>query len=547
MLLRPYQQKLSDDVYAAWGAGNTNVLAVAPTGSGKTVLFSSLLSAHGRAAAAIAHRGELVSQISLSLAEFGVRHRIVGPTTLVREVTRLHHMILGKSFVDPNAAVGAVSIDTLRSRYKNKTLEGWSKQVSLWVQDEAHHVLKKNKWGLVSEIFPNAYGLGVTATPLRADGQGLGRHADGLFDCMIEGPGMRDLIDAGYLSDYRIYAPPSDMDLTDVKIGSTGDYTPKGLKSASEKSHIIGDVVDHYLKIAPGKLGITFATDIETAIKIKNQYLGKGVKTELITGDTPATIRAELLRRFRNREIDQLVNVDLFGEGFDLPALEVVSMARPTQSFGLYAQQFGRALRPFPGKRHGIIIDHVGNVVRHGLPDAGRAWTLDRRDKKSRQAMRDEVEPVKSCVNDGCWRTYSGFLSACPHCGHRPEPTSRTDIKFVDGDLVELDAKTLARMRGEVVKIDLDAGRIFKWAKGQGKSNHIAQAMASNHRARQGAQTELRELMSAWGGVHHAAGATDSEIQRRFYWKFGVDVMTAQTLGSDALPLMHKIKEDIGA
>jgi DNA repair protein RadD len=232
-------------------------------------------------------------------------------------------------------------------------------------------------------MFPNARGLGVTATPVRADGKGLGAHHDGVMHHIIEGAGMRDLIQQGFLTDYRIFAPPSDLDLTGVTRAADGDYNKKQLKQRVRRSQIIGDVVAHYLRIAPGKLGLTFATDVETATEIANRYRAAGVPSEVVSAKTPTGQRIEILKRFKRREVMQLVNVDLFGEGFDLPALEVVSMARPTESYGLYCQQFGRVLRPLPGKTVGIIIDHVGNVVRHGLPDKPRRWSLDRREKRT--------------------------------------------------------------------------------------------------------------------------------------------------------------------
>ena len=543
MELRPYQFDNVNEILNAWRTGHRNVLSVLPTGSGKTVVFSYLINHIGGAAAAIAHRSELVAQISLALAIFGVRHRIVAPDNVAKFIMENNFRETGNTFVDPNSAIGVVSIDTLKARWKKGHLVNWARQVGVWVQDEAHHVLKKNKWGIVSEIFPNAYGLGVTATPLRADGQGLGRHHDGVFDVIVEGPDMRWMIDHDYLSDYRVYVPPTDMNLTDLKIGSTGDYTPAGLKVAAKESHIVGDVVEHYLKIAPGKLGVTFATDVETAGEIANKYCAAGVNAMMISAKTPDRIRAEVVRRWRAGEIKQVVNVDLFGEGFDSPALEVVSMARPTQSFGLYAQQFGRACRPFPGKDKGIIIDHVANVVRHGLPDSPRAWSLDRRDKKSR-GFDPDVLPVTACVK--CFRAYEGFKKSCPFCGHVPEPEARNHAKFVEGDLQELDAETLAAMRGDLDKVNLPAETMEKWALKNGHSEIVARGIANRHRDRQQTQIELREAMGQFGAKRRDDGADDSEIRREFYWRFKTDVMTAQTLGTaDAKKLENLIRKEI--
>jgi superfamily II DNA or RNA helicase len=280
----------------------------------------------------------------------------------------------------------------------------------LWVLDEGHHQQADNKWGTAAAMFPNAKGLGVTATPLRGDGKGLGRHNDGLYDVMVDGPTPRELIDMGYLTDYRIIAPRSDLIIDDQGVGASGDWSRAQLKAAAKKSHIIGDVVGHYLKFARGKLGVTFATDVETATDIAERFNTAGVPAEVISAKTPDADRMAIMARFKRRELLQLVNVDILGEGVDVPAIEVVSMARPTQSFALFSQQFGRALRLmidgslYPiwdtltseerrahiaasKKPRAIIIDHVGNVERmakqYGLPDYPPVWSLDRRERRS--------------------------------------------------------------------------------------------------------------------------------------------------------------------
>ena len=345
--LYDYQQDVRDQVYVAWQLGMRDVMAVLPTGGGKTVVFSDVIANNVGPSVAIAHRQELVSQISIALARNGIRHRIIGPASVARTCTTAHLAELKRNYIDPMSKVAVAGVDTLIRHNQN---DPWLQQVTLVVTDEGHHVLESNKWGKAIQLFPNARGLAVTATPVRADGQGLGRHADGLMDYMVVGPTMRELIAKGRLTEYRIFAPPSDLDLRDVPLSASGDFSPPKLAAAVHKSHIVGDVVAHYLKIAPGKLGVTFAVDVEAAGDIAKAYRDAGVMAEVVSANTPDALRASILRRFRAREVLQLVNVDLFGEGFDLPAIEVVSMARPTQSYGLYAQQFGRALRPLEGK-----------------------------------------------------------------------------------------------------------------------------------------------------------------------------------------------------
>ncbi len=357
---------------------------------------------------------------------------------------------------------------------------------------------------------------------------------------------MRDLISMGYLTDYRVFGPPSDINLSSVNVSPvTGDYNPQKLKTAVKGSHIIGDVVKHYLKIAPGKLGVTFATDVDTATDIAAQINALGVPAAVVSAKTPVVERIAILGQFKNRTLLQLVNVDLFGEGFDLPAIEVVSMARPTQSYSLYVQQFGRALRLLDGKQYAIIIDHVGNVERHGLPDAKRAWSLDRREKGSKSTKSDSI-PVKTCLNGACFAVYERIYAACPYCGYVTPPTVRNAPEFVDGDLCELDPATLAEMRGEINRVDMDKEEYrtelaAKRTPEIGQLTHVAR-----HVKRQDAQAALRNSIAWWAGYQRAMGINDSESYRRFYFAFGIDVMTAQALNTkEAVDLTSQINKNL--
>jgi DNA repair protein RadD len=284
--LRPYQARARAEILEAWDSGHNNVLSVLPTGAGKTVLFSDIIRGHVGASCAIAHRQELVSQISLALARDKVRHRIIGPKSIVKLCVNLHMMEVGASYYDPSSICAVAGVDTLVRR--GGELVDWLNSVTLCVQDEAHHVLKANKWGTAFGMFPNAKGLGVTATPLRADGRGLGRHVDGLFDTMVEGPGMRDLIDMKYLTEYRVFAPPSDFVRPGAdEVGTTGDISQAKNTAAVRKSHIVGDVVAHYLRIAPGKLGVTFTESVETAGDIAARFNAAGVPAAVVSAKTP--------------------------------------------------------------------------------------------------------------------------------------------------------------------------------------------------------------------------------------------------------------------
>lgn len=541
--LRDYQLDVKNKIYQEWQKPQVdNVVGIMPTGSGKTVLFSSILHDHNAACVAIAHRKELVSQISLALAREEVVHGIIGPKKTVTDICSEHQRELGYVAFDPNAPVKVAGVDTLIKRPQEYA--SWARQVSLWVTDECHHLLASNKWGKGVEMFPNAKGLGVTATPCRADGKGLGSHSHGVFDSMVEGPNMRDLIDRGYLTDYRIFAPPNDVKIEDVEIGADGDFKKPQLKKAIQESHLVGDIVTHYLRIAPGKLGITFVESVETANEVARQYNSMGVRAEVVDAKTPPRIRSEILRRFKSREIEQLVNVDLFGEGFDLPAVEVVSFGRHTQSYSLYVQQFGRALRILEGKECAIIIDHAGNVVRHGLPDKERIWSLDAREARPRIANPDDDVPLRYCTE--CTQPYEKVLVLCPYCGTKWEPSQRDKPEVVDGDLFELSPEVLAAMRGEVAKVDKSSEQLASEMRYAGVPGYVINSAVKKHDHKQLAQATLRDQIAWWSAWQKQMGRCDQEIYRRFNFAFGLDMLSAQYLGrNESVSLAQKIYMNI--
>jgi superfamily II DNA or RNA helicase len=537
-ILRPFQAEFIGEIYQAWAQGAQNVMGMLATGGGKTVCLSHIVREEDAAAVVIAHRQELVGQLSLTLAKYGIRHNIVASAATVKAIARAHVEELGRTFYDPGARVCVASVDTIIRR---QLPDSWLRQVTLGVIDEGHHVVEDNKWHDAMKLFTNPAirWLLPTATPKRADGKGLGRGYGGLADIMVRGPEMRWLIDQNYLSDYRIICPPSDLEVLS-SVSASGDWSSKALKEASERSHIIGDVVQGYLKYALGKLHVTFSTDVNTAVKQAAAFREAGIAAECLTGETDDAVRRSILRRFANREIMEIVAVDIISEGFDLPAIEAISMARPTASLAVYMQQFGRALRPMEGKGKAIVIDHAANVLRHqGPPDKPRAWTLGAIEKRKRQ---EAVIEMKVCP--ACYEPYEGVSRTCPHCGHYEAPAGRSSPGMVAGDLEELDAEVLARLRAAVDQVDIDAaiyrGQLMDAPQ---RMPHVGMmGMVNRHRERQDAQATLRHAMSMWGGWRRDQGDDDATMQRRFYALFGMDVLTAQTLGPrEALDLAVKL------
>lgn len=548
MPLRPYQLEVKARTLQAWQSGTRNVLDVMPTGAGKTKLKASIVEELNEPACCIAHRRELVEQISLALAHEGVRHRIIAPDKTIKQIARAQVDTVGRSLIYPTAPVAVAGVDSLGK--PNHALDLWGKRCGLWVVDEAHHLLLDNKWGRALDRFPNARGLGVTATPVRADGKGLGRHAHGVFDEMIVGPSMRDLIRQGYLTDYRIVG--FQAHLQGLQVGASGEYTGQSVDSAIKESKLIGKIVPTWLKHARGLRTVVFAHSIEAAREITDEFIVAGIRAASVSSKTDDDLRRGLLRKFGRGELDVLVNVDLFGEGFDLPAIECVVFARPTASYGLYVQQFGRVLRLLLDKHlrdrwdsfsvaerlahirastkpAGLIIDHVGNVTRHGLPDAPRNHTLDARERRSRESPGD-VMPVRTCGNLECLAVYEQFHKECPYCGWVFVPSARTGPEQVDGDPFELDPATLAKLRGESDRYYLTPTEAMAEMRDK-RAPHIAVLAAGNrHTEWQAAQSVLRGVVEQWCGYRRAEGYDDATICRIFYLTFRTDIMTAYGL-----------------
>lgn len=531
--LRPFQADLATRISEAWQSGARDVLGVLPCGAGKSVVAAHFLQQEQAPCVFIAHRAELVSGESLALARNGVRHRVIGQPALRRECS-MRHIAEGRyDHVDHNALVAIASVDTLVGLPDSDPL---LKAVRLAITDEAHHLCRENKWGRALDMFPNARGLGLSATPHRADGKGLGRHADGVFDVLLEGPSAREIELMGFLAPHVIYAPPSDIDFDSITITASGDFSPSQLAEKTHKSLIVGDVVDHYRRLADGLLGMTFCVDVESAVETAKAFRAAGVSAEVVTGKTQPDVRNSIFRRFRNREIMQLVSCEIAGEGFDLPDVEVISLARASASYSLATQQIGRVKRILPGKSKGIIIDHVGNVKRHcsakQCPISGewyiavgeREWTLDRRERRT--SSKTPLVAITTCPS--CLRSYERVLGrTCPYCSHETQPAGRSAPEQVDGVLAELDAATLAQMQRDIAHVD--GAPVIPW----GATPVIQGAVMRKHRERQEAQSQLRAAMSAWAGQR--SQATDAEsvarLQREWFLTFGIDVATAQALG----------------
>jgi DNA repair protein RadD len=380
-------------VRATYADGSQRVLYQAPTGSGKTVLFAYIVAgavARGNRVVIIGHRQEIVDQISAALDALGVPHGLI---------------VAGHPET-PEMAVQVASVATLVRRLDR--LQG----VGLLVADEAHHAVA-GTWNTIINAVAKV--LGVTATPERLDGKGL--HS--AFDELVIGPSIAELTAGGYLAPATCFAPEHLPDLSRVP-SRMGDFALDQLGEAMSNGLVIGSAVDEYAKRCPGAPAIAFCVDIHHSILVAERFAQRGYSAAHLDGGTPKDERRRLIAALGAGELQVISNCGLISEGLDVPTVHAAILLRPTKSLALYLQQVGRVLRPAPGKQRAIILDHAGNVFRHGLPEIDRDWSLADRPRQAGEA------PVKRCPNCGAIVALAAWN--CPECGEVLRERQRSEI-----------------------------------------------------------------------------------------------------------------------
>lgn len=449
--LRPYQQKVVDDLADAFRKGYRRPLIVCATGGGKTAIATKIaegIKNKGNDLIFMCHRTELVDQTY---------------RTFLKNDIEPDFIAAGRKF-KPTSDCYIAMVNTLLRRLQKVSCP------KVMIVDECHHLASKT-WKTVSDYYKNSLLIGLTATPCRLDGKPL----SDMFDCMIIGPQTDELIKSGYLVPYKYYAP-TNLDTSKVKVVN-GEYQAQALDSLLQESSVIGDNIAQYKKLAMGKRNVVFACNIKHSKEIVKRYLEAGISAAHLDGDTNPGERKQIIKDFESGKIKVLSNVDLFGEGFDLPAIEVVSMLRPTMSLSLCIQQWGRGLRTAPeiGKTECIILDHVNNYQRHGLPDEHREWSLEGGVKRKKRGQQSEIK-IKRCPN--CFFAHSPALK-CPNCGYEYTADEKT-IKEVAGELYLIDSQEYKDARKkevievssyeELVKIEKERGYKVGWAENRWKA-----------------------------------------------------------------------------
>ena len=416
IVLRPYQERLLQECRHAIRFGIKRLLLCVPTGSGKTCISCKIIkgaSAKGYRCIFLIHRVELLYQTAETFKKFGLEFGIIAP-----------------GFPATDAPVQIASIPTLARRL------GKLPHFDLLVIDEAIHSTA-SQWRAVIDSWPDAVRIGLSATPARLSGEGF----TDVFDVLVAGPSTADLITAGYLSPYKLYAPVV-ASFDDCRI-KAGDYFIPEVEGIIDKPRITGDVIDHYTRLAPGKRAVVFCASIQHSKNVAAQFNAAGIVAAHIDGKTPDSERAQIVEDFKTNKIKVLCNVGLVTEGFDCPGIECVIVLRPTMSLALWLQICGRGLRIYPGKKELIILDHVSNVERHGLPDDYREWTLEGRVVKKN--FTTETVPIRICK-----KCYAAVVpqKSCPYCGAELE-LSKYEIKQREGELIEMQKQERRLLRKE--------------------------------------------------------------------------------------------------
>lgn len=403
MALRAYQESLVQKVHDNFRRGVKSACIVLPCGGGKSVIVAEIAKRTTEKLNRVlflVHRIELCEQIEQTFRKWGVDMDFCQICMVQTACRRM------KKIPPP----------------------------SLIITDETHHS-KSTSYKKIYDFFPEAFRLGVTATPIRLDGSGLGD----VYQILIEGVSAKWLIENRYLSPYTYYAPTV-ADLNGIKT-RMGEFETKSAENVLFNRTVFGDVIGHYRRLADGKQAICYCVSVNHSQAMAEEFKAHGISAVHIDGTTPKLERQRIIEDFRNGRIKILCNVDLISEGFDVPDCECAILLRPTKSLTLYIQQSMRCMRYKLGKS-AVIIDHVGNYARFGMPDADREWTLESRPKKARQQAEEEVK-VLQCPE--CFYTFQpeDDVKVCPKCGYVFPKKERTLETKDDAELHEIVGFTL--------------------------------------------------------------------------------------------------------
>ena len=423
----PHQIEGENLIRLAFATQSKSVLYVLPCGGGKTFLFASIAHSaarRGKRVLILCHRIELVDQITATLNDFDVHPDIIAAGYSRRAGGSKNYPMRGSQ--NPVTVASVMTMVRRLDDYPAPTLI---------IIDEAHHACA-GSWSSILRRYPTAKVLGVTASPIRLDGHGLANY----FDKMIVGPSVSELTEQGYLSPIRLFAPPT-VDTSGLHM-RMGDYKTDEAEALMDVPSITGDALAHYKNHANGRPALVFATSVAHAHHVAERFRADHIAALALDGNTDKAIRRMAVQDFRDGKIQVISQCEIATEGWDLPGVHCGIFLRPTQSLALWIQMTGRCSRRAPGKTHAILLDHVNNCRRLGMPDEDRAWqlTVDIIRKK-----RENQLQVRICPK--CFAASNSRAAKCIECGESFENKSRAEIKQKDGELVELTAEEIARKK----------------------------------------------------------------------------------------------------
>ncbi|MDE6087922.1 MAG: DEAD/DEAH box helicase [Oscillospiraceae bacterium] len=379
--LRNYQEDLIRKTQKSWRTGHKAPCIVLPCGGGKSVVVAEIskrTTRNKRQVLFLVHRKELCEQILRTFSWWGVDMSlcdVMMVQTASRRLERLH---------PPN----------------------------LIITDENHHS-KASTYRKIYEKFPKAYRVGVTATPVRLDGSGL----MDVNDDLITGVSAKWLIQNQHLAPYTYYAPDF-IDLSGIKV-NRGEYDTKSAEMVMDKPKIHGNIIKYYQKFARNQKAVCYCVSVRHSMKMAEIFKENGIPAAHVDGETPKDQRSQIIDDFRKGKIKILCNVDLISEGFDVPDCGCVIMLRPTKSLTLYIQQSMRCMRYRLNKK-AVILDHVGNYARFGMPDDDREWTLAGKPKKNGNQEEKEISALQCKECFAVFQLKPGQTPViCPYCGYQ--------------------------------------------------------------------------------------------------------------------------------
>ena len=472
MNLRDYQTRALDLLRNVIRSGFTRPILLSPTGSGKTVMAMEIIRRakdNGKHVLFLAPRRELIMQTS----------------KILDAVKIIHGVIMAGEPRDMHSKVQVGTFDTLHAR-AIRSERMLMPKADLVLVDEAHLSISRTRQEIIQH-YPDAIVIGLTATPARGDGRGLGE----IYNEIVPAANVKELTEQGHLVPVRYFAP-SEPDLKGLKKNRDGDYVEKALGERMDQAQLIGDIVQNWFRLAKGKSTVVFCVTCAHSRHVRDEFLKAGISAEHVDGNTPHDERKAIMQRVSEGKTMVLCNVYVASYGLDIPRLECAVLARPTKNITLYLQTAGRVLRPFEGKREALIIDHSGAVKEHGFVDDMVPWTLDETDvREAKKKAKEEAKEPKEITCGECGTVFKSRRN-CPICGHEMIPaTQEIPTHAADLEEIEREQRKLNRDMSSVEK-----KRFFGMLKGYAKKHGFNPGWCSH---------KYRALTGVWPNAYKNA------------------------------------------